>query len=51
MDARLPRISTADPLVGDFIAGVVQWWLRVGAWLYGLTDEYPPFALDATPSA
>ncbi|MDX1691416.1 MAG: DUF4389 domain-containing protein [Acidimicrobiia bacterium] len=37
--------------VGDFVAGVVQWWLRVGAWLYGLTDEYPPFSLDAEPSA
>jgi hypothetical protein len=36
--------------LGDFLAGVVQWWLRVGAWLYGLTDEYPPFALDATPT-
>jgi hypothetical protein len=37
--------------IGDFVAGAVQWWLRVASWMYGLTDEYPPFALDARPSA
>lgn len=31
----------------DFLAGVLQWDLRVAAWLAGLTDEYPPFALEA----
>ena len=41
------RLSTG---IQDFVAGVLQWNLRVYAWLAGLTDEYPPFNLEATPS-
>jgi hypothetical protein len=37
--------------IQDFAAGVMQWNLRVAAWFAGFTDEYPPFALDAEPSA
>jgi len=29
--------------IQDFIAGAMQWYTRVMAWLLGLTDEYPPF--------
>jgi hypothetical protein len=28
-----------------FMAGVLQWYTRTSAWLYGLTDVYPPFSL------
>ena len=35
----------------DFIAGAMQWYTRVMAWLLGLTDEYPPFGVAITPSA
>jgi hypothetical protein len=35
----------------DFVAGVIQWNFRVYAWLAGFTDEYPPFSLEATPTA
>ena len=31
----------------DFIAGVLQWYARTSAWLFGLTDQYPPFSLEA----
>ena len=34
----------------DFMAGVLQWDLRLAAWFTGLTDEYPPFSLDASPT-
>lgn len=34
----------------DFVAGVLQWNLRVAAWLVGITDQYPPFGLEASPS-
>ncbi len=34
----------------DFLAGVLQWNLRVYAWVAGFTDEYPPFSLDARPT-
>jgi hypothetical protein len=37
--------------IQDFLAGTMQWWARVYAWLAGLTDEYPPFRLDARPTA
>lgn len=30
----------------DFVIGVIRWQTRVEAWLYLLTDEYPPFALE-----
>lgn len=36
--------------IQDFAAGVLQWEARVLAWLYGLTDVYPPFALKAEPT-
>jgi Domain of unknown function (DUF4389) len=32
-----------------FIAGVLQWNTRVAAWIYGLTDVYPPFSLSIGP--
>ena len=28
-----------------FMAGVLQWYTRTSAWLFGLTDVYPPFSL------
>lgn len=37
--------------IQDFLAGVMQWVLRVTAWFSGLTDEYPPFSLDARPQS
>jgi hypothetical protein len=33
----------------DFIAGTMQWGLRISAFLTGITDKYPEFSLDATP--
>jgi hypothetical protein len=30
----------------DFAVGVGRWWLRVEAYVFLLTDEYPPFALE-----
>ncbi len=33
----------------DFIAGTIRWWVRVMAWILGLTDEYPPFSLAISP--
>lgn len=36
--------------IQDFTAGVLQWNLRMWAWFSGLTDEYPPFTLDAEPA-
>ncbi len=30
----------------SFISGVVRWSTRVGAYLFLLTDRYPPFSLD-----
>jgi len=34
----------------DFMVGVLQWDLRLAAWFTGLSDEYPPFSLDASPT-
>lgn len=36
--------------IQDFVAGILQWGLRVSAWFTGLTDEYPPFSLQVTPT-
>jgi hypothetical protein len=30
----------------NFITGVVRWQTRMSAWMYGLTDKYPPFSLE-----
>src|SRR3989344_3563103 len=27
----------------DLVAGILCWQTRVSAWMYGLTDKYPPF--------
>ena len=29
----------------DFVVGVSRWKVRMTAWLYSLTDKYPPFNL------
>ncbi len=29
-----------------FVAGIMRWQIRVSAWLYGLTDKYPPFDIE-----
>ena len=31
--------------VHDFLTGTTRWGVRISAWLFGLTDEYPPFQL------
>jgi hypothetical protein len=31
----------------DYVAGVMRWNVRVGAYVLSLTDEYPPFNLSA----
>jgi hypothetical protein len=36
--------------IQDFVAGSMQWSIRVTAWITGLTDGYPPFQLAAEPS-
>lgn len=30
----------------DFLAGVLRWSIRVNAYIYGLTDKYPPFKME-----
>jgi hypothetical protein len=30
----------------DFVVGVVRWEFRVTAYLYFMTDDYPPFSLE-----
>ena len=30
----------------NFVSGVQRWSYRTNAWLYGLTDKYPPFSLS-----
>ena len=29
-----------------YVAGVFRWWVRIQAFLWGLTDRYPPFSLQ-----
>lgn len=33
----------------DFVAGVIRWGFRVGAYVFLLTDRYPPFSLQHDP--
>ena len=33
--------------VHDFLTGTMRWGSRLEGWAYGLTDEYPPFRLEA----
>lgn len=40
---RLPAFAS------EFLRGVVRWITRFDAYLYFLTDEYPPFSLDEHP--
>ncbi|MEK7542187.1 MAG: DUF4389 domain-containing protein [Patescibacteria group bacterium] len=28
----------------DFAVGVMRWQVRINAWLFSLTDKYPPFS-------
>ena len=30
----------------DFMTGVIRWQTRVGAYMFGLRDEYPPFSMN-----
>jgi pilus assembly protein TadC len=30
----------------DFLLGYMRWQTRMNAWMWGLTDAYPPFRLD-----
>ncbi|HUS50182.1 MAG TPA: DUF4389 domain-containing protein [Candidatus Paceibacterota bacterium] len=30
----------------NFVVGVLRWQNRMNAWLYSLTDKYPPFSLN-----
>lgn len=31
----------------NFTVGAIRWSTRINAWLYSLTDEYPPFQLNS----
>lgn len=33
----------------DLYMGTTQWAVRVGSWILGLTDRYPPFDLEVHP--
>jgi hypothetical protein len=36
------------PAVGyQVVGGTLRWWVRIAAYLYGLTDQYPPFGLGS----
>jgi len=37
--------------IQEFAAGFLQWEARVLAWIFGMTDTYPPFSLSAEPTA
>ncbi len=37
--------------IQDFVAGTLQWYARVMSWVFGLTDEYPPFTVEISPVA
>ncbi len=38
--------GTLPEWAGRFQLGVSRWTARVGAWLFGITDVYPPFSLE-----
>lgn len=40
VNGRLPRGMF------DFLLGCQRWETRLNAWLFGLTDQYPPFGFD-----
>jgi hypothetical protein len=42
--ARLPQFAVT------YLAGFLTWYLRVTAYLFLLTDAYPPFSLDDDPA-
>ncbi len=29
----------------DLVVGVARWQIRINLWLFGITDNYPPFSL------
>lgn len=31
----------------DFVTGYLRWLIRITAYMYGLTDKYPPFRMSA----
>jgi hypothetical protein len=31
----------------DMVAGIIRWQVRLNAYMFGLTDAYPPFRLHA----
>jgi len=41
---RLPEFAVS------FLSGYLRWTMRVSAYMYLLTDEYPPFTLDDDPA-
>ena len=43
--------GTTSRGIERFWAGTIQWTMRVSAWFFGLTDEYPPFGIDIEPNA
>jgi len=30
----------------DILVGIFRWQMRVSAWMYSLTDKYPPFSFE-----
>lgn len=38
------------PSFARFLTGYLRWYARVEAYLYLMTDEYPPFSLDPDPT-
>ncbi len=36
----------SSPGMHKFVIGMLRWSTRVSAYVYGLTDKYPPFTLE-----
>ena len=34
------------PIVADLIVGLLRWSTRLNAYMYLLTDQYPPFSFE-----